>query len=176
MGIELTPYQAIKIHGWLRPRMSLRWTDVMERPDLTLNRLLELELTTEQLYALQPLVDMWVQHGDVGIHHVEVMSKWPLKPLLHLRCDLADIMNMKWSAETMKKAGITFSELCGLGMTPQTMTIFGYTLIGWISLGMRSIHIEPWDDQMCIQVFGLKKSDILRCLLRDSSTSSDDRS
>lgn len=165
MPITLTPGQAVSIHGWATPRLSLRWRDVADRHDLTYGLCRKLGLTPRDLHRLQPSIAEWVQHGAAGVEHaLEMHELWDLHPIRDLRADLADILSLRWGSETLARMRVTYEDLIQAGMTPATMRLFGLTVAGWISLGFSRQHLATMTDADVHAVFLLTRQEVESCL------------
>ena len=107
MRIPLTPGQAVTVHGWLRPKDTLSWTDVLANPQLTMSYLhSSVNIPKELLHRMQPDIMAWVRAGRVSVEDgPSFLSIWAAHPIRDLKADLADIAAFKWSAKTMRAAG-----------------------------------------------------------------------
>lgn len=165
VNIVLTPGQAVTLFGWLRPRESLRWQDVVEAERLTFAFLRKCGLTPKQLHALQPDMSQWARYGGVKLQDAaDMVPLWSTNPVQDLRLDIADIIQAQLPSEKLRLLGITFDSMCDMGLSPDLMRLFGYTLQGWINLGLRRTHIEAMTDWQCIMVFNMQRTMALQCL------------
>ena len=55
-------------------------------------------------------------------------------------------------------------DLQGLGLTPETMILFGYTLHGWSQLGLTRAYAEGIAPQTLYRLFGMPRADVLAAL------------
>jgi hypothetical protein len=166
MPIRLTPGQSVYLHGWFTPLETLSWGDVVAKPAITFDRCRSANLSLAQLHALQPDGAEWVRHGEVGLRHAEDMAGlWGLHPLADLRADLADLLALRPASAALRKMGVTYDDLVGVGMTPETMVLFGFTALGWASLGLRRGHLAHFTDAQIHYVFGLTRAAAEHCFL-----------
>lgn len=164
--IPLTPGQAVTIHGWMRPKDTLTWMDVLANERLTMDYLhTHTRIPKELLHRLQPDIRAWLQAGRVKIEDVpSFIHIWACHPIKDLKADLADIMGFGWSARMMRQAGLTYADLKEAGMTNETMGVFGYTLYEWSTLGFSRADAETIPAPVLGRLFCLTKPDVLRCL------------
>lgn len=170
MKIPLTPGQAVTIHGWMRPKETLSWTDVLANPRLTMGYLNgSLNIPKELLHRMQPDITAWIKAGRVSLEDgPSFLSIWAAHPIRDLKADLADIAAFNWSAKTMRAAGVSYSDLKEAGMTHETMAVFKYTLYEWSTLGFTKADAEALPAHALGALFGLTKPDVLRCLAHRS--------
>jgi hypothetical protein len=166
MPVRLTPGQSVYLHGWWTPLETLSWGDVVAKEAITFDRCRAANLSLAQLHALQPDGAEWVRHGGVGLRHAEDMAAlWRLHPLADLRADLADLLALRPASAALRKMGVSYDDLVGVGMTPETMVLFGYTALGWASLGFRRSHLALFTDAQIHYVFGLTRAAAEHCFL-----------
>ena len=165
MKIKLTPGQGVSIHGWMAARVTLSWGDVLARDDLDFSVLLKFNIPMKELHALQPDLDAWVRAKKTTLSDCPGMGLWGAHPVKDFKADLADVVSMKWSSETMGTVGLTYEELVGLGMTHDSMILFNQlTLMGWTTIGLRRQHCENIPTSNLYRMFGMSKFNILTCL------------
>jgi hypothetical protein len=164
MRISLTPGQAVSIHGWLRARQTLTWADVLALKPLTFQALLAYNLQEQDLYVLQPDLQAWVRAGRATLADCPKMRPWDAHPIRDFKADLADIVGMHWPQEALARMGVDYEELLGLGLTPETMNLFGFTLMMWASVGLRRVHAEAIPANTLFRLFGMAKQDVLGSL------------
>ncbi|EKX31404.1 hypothetical protein GUITHDRAFT_122393 [Guillardia theta CCMP2712] len=155
MAIELSPYQSVMIHGWMRPCSVLTWKHVMASEQLTWPFLRSIGLSPERLKALQPDPAEWVKHGDVQLSMLPDMLCFPVHPILHLRADISEIWQMQLPSQLLEAMGVTYQQLVDIGMTKQIMARWSFSLNRWRSLGFREGDLQGWTDRDCVQVFHL---------------------
>ena len=164
--IPLTPGQAVTIHGWMRPRLHLTWTDVLANGELTMEYLhTHTKIPKELLHRMQPDIKAWLQASRV--HPADAPSfahVWAAHPVKDLRSDLGDIIGFGWDAKTMRQTGMTYSDLREAGMTHEMMGVFKYTLYEWSTLGFSRADAEEVEAATLARLFCLTKHDVLRCL------------
>ena len=164
MKIILTPGQAVTIHGWLRARETLTWGDVLNKEGLTFSRLLAYNLKEQDLFVLQPDLQAWIRSSKAALADCPRMKAWDAHPIRDFKADLADIVGMHWPQEALARMGVDYEELLGLGLTPETMNLFGYTLMMWASVGLRRAHAEAIPANTLFRLFGMAKQDVLASL------------
>ncbi len=164
MRIPLTPGQAVTIHGWWRARQGLTWGDVLSNEQLSFVSLLGHRLTEQDLYILQPDLHAWIRAGKAVLRDCPRMRPWDAHPIKDFKADLSDIIRTEWSAETMARMGITYDELLALGVTPEAMPLFKFTLMMWTHIGFKRHHAEKIPANQLFSLFGLSKQEILACL------------
>jgi hypothetical protein len=164
VNIKLTPGQAVTIFSWWKPREILRWQDVIDNDHITYDSLLSCGLQNKQLHSLQPNISEWARYGQVSLTHASKMVPlWNIDPIADLKVDLGDILFAKLGSETLKSMGITYQRLCDIGMSPDTMRMFGFTMYGWINLGLTRSNVERMTDLQVLAVFAMSKSTALQC-------------
>ena len=165
MRIALTPGQAVTIHGWLRARQTLTWGDVLaNQQGLEFSKLMSFNLGEQELYVLQPDLQAWVRSGKATLVDCPKMRAWDAHPIRDFKADLADLVGAHWPHETLSRMGVTYDDLLGLGLTPETMNLFGYTLTMWASTGFRRAHAEVIPPNTLFRMFGMAKQDVLASL------------
>lgn len=164
MRISISPGQAVTIHGWLRARQALTWGDVLTQGHLTFQTLLSYNISEQDLYILQPDLHAWIRAGRAFLADCPRMRSWDAHPIKDFKADLADLVGMHWSHDTLSRMGVDYEELLGLGLTPETMNLFGFTLMMWSSLGFRRGHAEAIPANTLLRMFGMPKQDVLTSL------------
>ena len=164
--IPLTPGQSVTIHGWLRPRDTLTWTDVLANGSLSMEFLhTKTKITKELLHRMQPDIKAWLNAGRVSVEETpSFMHLWTAHPIKDLNAGLDDMIRFQWDAKTMRAAGVTYADLCEAGMTCETMAVFGYTLYDWSTLGFGRPQAEAIGLADTWRLFKMQKQDVLRCL------------
>lgn len=164
MKIALTPGQAVTIHGWIRARQWLNWGDVLANGSFAFADLLNCNLQEQDLYVLQPDLQAWIRGGKATLQDCPRMRAWDAHPIRDFKADLADMIGMHWPPETLTRMGVTYDELLELGLTPETMNLFNYTLMMWFSVGFKRHHCEAIPPNTLFRLFGMSKIDVLGCL------------
>jgi hypothetical protein len=182
MKITLTAGQAVTVHGWARARRCLVWGDVLIGEGLTFKFLHEgCALGEASLHTLQPDIEAWVRAEKVVLEDLPRLGLWGAHPIRDLRADLGDMIRMHWPPEQLRKMGVTLQarffllllfflcdlfgqDLQGLGLTPETMILFGYTLHGWSQLGLTRAYAEGIAPQTLYRLFGMPRADVLAAL------------
>lgn len=164
MRIPLTPGQAITIHGLFRAREWLTWGDVLADEPLTFAKLQSYNVSEQSLYVLQPDLQAWVKTKKACLHDCPRMRAWDAHPIRDFKADLADLIATRWTHDTMTRVGVAYDELVELGLTPETMGLFSFTLMMWHEIGFRRVHADPIPPNTLYRLFGMAKQDILACL------------
>jgi hypothetical protein len=108
--ILLNPLQSIKIHGWLNPKRTLCWEDVLRYDELTVMNLVDDGmLRREDLKLIQPNIYEWIEKKYVSYEDVPYMTCFPLDPIIHLHGDISTLATYKYSFEVMQEIGMNFS-------------------------------------------------------------------
>ena len=164
--IPLTPGQSVTIHGWMRPKDTLSWMDVLSNEKLTMEYLhTYTKIPNELLHRMQPDIKAWVQSNKASLSSPSFPFKvWDAHPIKDLNADLGDIIGYRWGAKTMRQAGVTYGDLREGGMTHETMGLFGYTLYEWSLLGFSKSDADGMPAPTLARLFSLTKADVLRCL------------
>jgi len=164
MKILLTPGQAVCLHGWWRARPSLTWPDVLADEALTFGRLFDVNLREQDLFLLQPDLQAWIKLSRVSLADCPRMRPWDAHPVRDFRADLADLIAMRWSADTLARMGVSYTDLQSLGVTADTMALFNFTLMMWSSLGFQRAHAVEVPHNTLYRLFNMSKQDVLACL------------
>lgn len=159
--IPLTPYQAVMIHGWLRPILVLQWKHVLLNKSLTWPFLRSLDLSAESLKKMQPDPNEWANHTPIHLHYCRDMVCFPVHPIHHLHAGIEQIIHMRCAADELASFGVTYQELVKIGMSPDIMVFFGYKIVGWQRLGMTIKDLKDFNNNQLSQVFsGMTKNQI----------------
>lgn len=129
--------QSCTVHGWLNPKRTLHWDDLVRLPSATLQRCMGVAgLSASDLKLLQPDVRMWVRHKGVGLGDVPAMLEWPLHPIYDLGANIGDLATMHYSPEVMLRLGITYPFLrdC-MHMDDDWMRVLRYSPSEWGMMG-----------------------------------------
>ncbi len=166
MKIPLTPGQMVTIHGWMTPKETLSWTDVLYNERLTFSFLhCHACISKEHLHRLQPDITAWVSAKRVELQDAPMLTLWGAHPIRDLKADLGDLINLGWKAAAMQKAGVTYTDLLEAGMTPASMILFGYTLYDWSTLGFTEPDASGLTAPELGRLFGLTRADVSRCFI-----------
>jgi hypothetical protein len=130
----LTARQATLVHGWLNPKNTLVWADVVALK-LTMDKLLAFGLTANNLLTIQPDPMQWTRHGGAGLKHLRLMILWPANPFEHLGADLADLLGMNLKVDELVRMNVTYDQLVRHGMTARTEAMFKFSREEWEVLG-----------------------------------------
>lgn len=173
MKIPLTAGQIVTIHGWLAPKETLSWIDVLADESLTFAFLHgHARITKELLHRLQPDIGAWVSAKRVELLDAPLLTQWGAHPTRDLKADLGDLIHLGWNAAAMRKAGVTYADLVEAGMTPVSMLLFGYTLYDWSTLGFSESDAAGFSAPELGRLFGLTRADVSRCFIGGGTQSS----
>ena len=166
MRIPLTAGQSVTIHGWLAPKETLSWAEVLSDETLTFSFLHgHARISKELLHRLQPDIAAWVSAKRVELQDIPDLTPWGAHPIRDLKADLGDMAQLGWSAFGMNKAGVTYTDLVEIGMTPVSMQLFGYTLYDWSMLGFSESDAAKLSAPELGRLFGLTRADVSRCFI-----------
>ena len=165
MRIPLTAGQAVTIHGWMNPKETLTWTDVLNNEALTFGFLHgSARIAKELLHRMQPDITAWVSSGRAGIEDLQHLGPWGAHPIRDLKADLGDVIHMRWGAQALSRAGVTYSDLVEAGMTHESMGLLGFTLYDWGLIGFTEADAEKIPAAILGRLFNLTPSGVARCL------------
>jgi hypothetical protein len=162
--LKLTSSQAIAIYGMWNPKRLLSWKQISDHNELTWKRLRGYGLSAQDLYKLQPDPEPWITMKLIEIDDITEMSSWNIHPIHQMHCTLSQLALLHWPAHVFIRVGITFDDLVGIGLTIQSTPIFGFTLLNWNYIGFRRCHMENVSELDCVQVFGMKKAQVMNAL------------
>jgi hypothetical protein len=171
--VELTPPQIVTLFGWFNLRPYLTWDDIQKNPNITFRALRTAGLSPTQLHTIQPDVEMWKTHASITLHDCVEMTDWPAHPIHTMKADLADIISMRWSPEQMVSLQINVDELIQLGMIPDLMTMFVFSLSSWVTVGLKQKHVDAMSDVEILRVFRMSRMQVL-CSTPKSKVATDD--
>jgi hypothetical protein len=164
MRLHLTAGQGCFLHGWMAPKLTLSWQDVVAESSMTLSRLLSAGLSPGTLHQLQPDVSAWVRAGRVTLADCPSMVEpWGAHPVRDFKADLGDIAGQNWPADLLQRMGVTYQDLVGVGLTPASMALFSsITLLGWAQLGLTRAEVAGIPEPMLVRLFRMTKADVMR--------------
>ena len=114
---------------------------------------------------VQPDIAAWVKAGLVCLADCPRLRPWDAHPVRDLKADLADLIQTRWTNETLGQLGVTYDDLVGVGLIPENMLLFsGITLAGWATLGFRREHADRVPPATLYRLFRMAKPDVLACL------------
>jgi hypothetical protein len=159
--LKLTASQAIEIYGMWNPKRLLSWKQVEDNPELTWKKLRQSGCSVTDLYRLQPDSEPWIQGKRIDVEDIREMSTWNIHPIRQMNCSLAQLALLHWPADVFIRMGVTYEDLLQAGLTIQSLPIFGFTLLNWSYMGLKCRHVESASELECVQVFGMKKAQVL---------------
>ena len=168
----LTSSQSVSLFGWFKqPILTLCWDDVKQN-NFTWRQMRTLGLSQEQLRAVQPDKQEWVQRGGLQLSDIADMTIFPVNPLTDFGADLAELWNMKSSSQQLRQMGISFDNLLTKGLSAQIMHAFGFPLSGWTEIGFKHTHAAKMSEHEAQLVFGLPKVELVNILQKFDGTPS----
>lgn len=155
--VTITPMQSLYIHGLFSTRKSLSWIDIVDNKNITAKSLIKLGLSAQQLQHIQSDQNIWVQYGKVDTSDVEALQAWPLHPVDHLKMNLLDLIERKFSPNLLKKLGITYDYLIEkLSMDFKALILFGFSWNQWMDLGMTVSHVKYLTPKQVASLFNIQ--------------------
>ena len=171
MRIPLTAGQSVTIHGWVTPKSTLTWSDVLGDERLTFVFLHNYtHISKEFLHRLQPDIGAWVAAKRVEWSDAPILTNWGAHPIRDLKADLGDLVSTSWGASLMHKVGVTYADLVEAGMTPDSMVLFGYSLNDWITLNFTESDAAGFSAPALGRLFGLTRTGVSRCFIEGEPT------
>lgn len=167
MRHTLTPGQAVTIFGWLNPKTTLTWSDVMSNDWLTFRFLTQTaKILPSRLHQIQPDGRTWIKCRKAELGDCpDMYDHWKMHPIHDFHADLADLIAVKWPADVMLKLGLTYDNLLDVGLTTSTMSLFNHmTLASWAKVGLEKRHVHPMHEQSLVSLFNMTKQDVLKAL------------
>ena len=166
MKIPLTAGQSVTIHGWMNPKPTLSWGDVLANERLSFTFLnAQVNIPSVLLHRLQPDIGAWVSAKRVDLLDVLMLAPWGAHPMRDLKADLGDLVHTGWRAHVLRGLGVTYTDLVEAGMTPESMILFGYTLYDWSTLGFSESDAASFSAPVLGRLFGLTRADVSRCFI-----------
>lgn len=135
--ILLNAAQRIMVHGWTKPMSFLTWQDICQSK-ITFKGFLSLGIDVRDLHRLQSDIREWIRCKNVSFDDVPYMTLWPLHPFKDLGGTVLDILNQKYSFDTLKLLNITYDDLKKLSATPQMLHLLHFVEREWHELGLTS--------------------------------------
>eukprot|EP00960_Hanusia_phi_P057229 763500-Hanusia_phi.AAC.8 len=167
MSIALTPYQSVMIHGWARPSSVLAWRQVESDTKLTWSYLRTTGLSAEALKRLQPDPAEWVRHGEIKLHMLPDMLCFPVHPIRHLKADISELWQLQLPSHQLEQMGVTYSELVDIGLTPEIMARWSFSLTRWRALGFCLQDLGAFNERDCFRAFHIPRhqaeAELRRC-------------
>ena len=164
MRLRLTAGQGCYLHGWMAPKQTLSWQDVVSTPSLTLTKLLSANLSPGALHQLQPDASAWLRAGRMTFSECPLMvDPWGAHPVRDFGADLGDIAGQNWGPDLLQRMGVTYRDLVDVGLTPPSMALFtNVTLMGWAQLGLTRADVACIPEPVLVRLFRMTKADVMR--------------
>lgn len=175
-AIRLEPEQSIALYGWLAPKRTLMWRDVLACQSITLSACVRAGVPVERLHRLQPDIREWIKYGKVTVEECGLMGPWRPDPFTDLGCQsIGDLVVYRdtITPQLLLDAGLTFATLRHQrGLTPELMVMLKYSVDDWIRLGLTAdfLPLLLADPKHWSKLFGtLTPSDVEK-LIRGKAT------
>ena len=162
----------------------LTWQTVRSRSDLTFLTLYtvlsdgrhaathdtaESVRALDTLFLLQPSIMEWIDSRKVALVDYELMHRRGLvNPVTDLGGDrgrIGELLQASLSHEAMVGCHLSVDTLLRVGMTPEIMGLFHFSLEQWMRLGLERRHIDAMTAAQVEGVFRLTKN-VLEASLR----------
>jgi hypothetical protein len=157
--IFLTAAQSCGIHGWSNPKRILTWKDFSSSSStVTVELCIQSGVRPSDLHAMQPDIQKWIEFANVSFKDVPGMLMWPLHPVKHLRGDISDLAQMRYSPIVLEKLGISYSYMrTELLMDDNWMKMLKYRPNEWHKyLAFTKEHADSMGDIRTLKVFGMQ--------------------
>lgn len=164
--MKLTPGQACFLYGWLGAKITLNWEDIINSSSIDFDKLLQANLSVDQIFQIQPDFKVWLRYNKVKKHNIPcLLTKWDVNVVEDFKLDLGDIISEQLSPETLLKYGINYEKLLEMGLTQENMFLLKHiTLIGWSTLGFNKKHAENIPEPHLFKCFRMSKIEVIRSL------------
>jgi hypothetical protein len=149
--IHLTSPQSVLIYGWWNPKRTLTWKEVCNSTHITVKFLCSVGITPRELMVIQPDIHEWIAFKNVTFRDVPLMTVFPLHPFKHLHGNIADLVEFRYTVDTLVELGVTYLELRTVHMDDHWMKAMDLSLSEWNRLGMRVLDLQ---ESTCLIVFG----------------------
>lgn len=158
----LTASKSIAIFGWWdQPRTVLVWDDIKTH-SLTWRQLrTDFGFHARQLKAMQPDKTRWICQGGLRLEDLPDATVFPVNPVTDMLTDIGELIRMQWRHDTIAAMGVTYAQLQLCGVTPRIMRCFRYPLTAWLILGLDSSHVNTWNNDDCVNTFGVAQLELL---------------
>ena len=157
-AIRLDAEQSLMLYGFLRPKRTLTWRDVLENRGITLSACVQVGLPSERLYRMQPDIKEWIRYERATVNDCAHMGPWRPHPFRDLGCKSIGELILYRDAMPPKlliDASVTVQDLRARhGLTPDIMIMLRYSIDDWIALGMDEDTIVQIDDTQWPRLFG----------------------
>jgi len=164
MRIELTDGQAVTIHGWWNARNYLTWAEVLKLKGVKFSTLTSYGISDHSLFLLQPDLHAWLINSKAELSDCPAMRLWDAHPIRDFKADLADIIRLSWPPETLARMGVLYDDLLGIGLTPETMLLFNFTLVNWATVGFTRHHAQSVPPRILFRLFDMTHNEVLSAL------------
>lgn len=160
--VLLTPLQSVTIHGWLYPKRTLSWDDIVANDSITVKKLaVDANISQESLKLIQPDIYEWIHKKYVSYDDVPYMTGFPLNPITHLNGDISTLVQHRYSPQVLSAVGLDYGKLQMNHLNVRWMKMLNFTLREWMTLGMTVQDVASLSNSDIAEVFGAKKEAIL---------------
>jgi hypothetical protein len=169
--IHLSAWQAVELYGLWKPLRILNWATVLERKDLTFQKLYTIGLTEGQLLVMQPDKHAWISNGRIKLCDIGLVPSWRIHASRDMNANIIQIAQLNLSAEFLQHTGVSFTDLVDAGLTLNLMMIFPFDLTSWIHLGLYRDFITQLTDVQSIALFKMPTSSVMMCVKEKAANS-----
>ena len=159
-AIRLEPEQSLHLYGFLNPKRTLTWRDVLDNHTIHLNACISCGLPGSKLHRMQSDIKEWIRYGKATVADCQHMGPWKPNPFTDLGCSIGDLVlyRQMLPATLLIESGVTFASMRDLhGLTPELMGLLHYSVDEWLQLGVDEAFLHLLMDDQWLRVFGLVK-------------------
>lgn len=167
--ISFTAWQAVGIYGWWKPLRVLNWKMVVDRKDLTVEKLCSLGLNEQQLFTIQSDKTAWISISRIGIEHIAMVPMFQIHATKDLGANIIAIARQNLTAGFLQHTGVTFTDLVDAGLTLNLMLLFKYDLTSWVHLGLYRDFLRDLTDVQSISLFEMTTFYVMQCVKETAS-------
>ena len=157
-AIRLVPEQSLTLYGFLRPKRTLTWRDVVETQGITLALCVRSGIPPDRLHRLQPDIKEWIRYDRATVADCVHMGPWRPHPFHDLGCkSIGDLVLYRdeMPPKLLINSGVTVAHLrARYGLTPELMIMLRYSLDDWLALGLDEEAINQADETQWARLFG----------------------
>jgi hypothetical protein len=165
--IKLTVDQGVQLFGLFSNKRTLTWGDVSDSA-ITFRQCVSARIDPAKLYRMQKDLGEWLRHGKVRLDDFKDLAPWRPNPFTHFNAHVGDLIVKRhlFSSEALSLGGVTFEALWERhGLTPELMAMIKFTPEEWADLGLRTEHLEQFNDAQWEAVFGqLTRKDLVQMI------------
>lgn len=157
--LVLTPLQSVTLHGWLSPKRTLTWGDVVANDRITPKRLLvDAGIPPDDIRRLQPDVYEWIEKKYVSYEDVPYMAMFPLDPLEHLHGDVSTLVTHRYPCWLLRDIGINYRRLRDRHhMDARWMAMLGLSIQASCAQPTQNTCVVAWISDTVPTLFRMEK-------------------